>query len=185
MKKFFCLGLVVLLAAAIVSPSADAQFKQKDMLISAGVGFGGYGYYGGSPTPPIFGAFEMGITPKISVGGMVGYSSSSEESFGVKASYTYIPIVIRGSYHFLEGEKNMDAYGGAGLGFAIASSSVTSDNPYYNQFGFGGYSAGGSYMFVDFHVGGRYFFSPKFAAMAELGYSALGYARIGVSYNLH
>lgn len=184
MKNFFCLAVVVLLAAAIVSPGANAQFNQKDMLISAGIGFGGYGYYGGSPSPPIFAAFEMGVAPKISVGGMIGYSSSSEESFGVKASYTYIPIAVRGSYHFLEGQKNMDAYGGAGLGIAIASSSVESTNPLYNQYGFGGYSAGGSYMFVDLHLGGRYFFSPKFAGMAELGYSALGYLRIGVTYNL-
>ena len=186
MKKVFCLAFLGLLAVSMVSTSAVAQtttFHEKDMLISAGIGFGGYGYYGGSPAPPIFAMFEMGVAPKISVGGMVGYSSSSEESFGVKASYTYIPITIRGSYHFLEGQKNMDAYAGAGLGFSIASSSVTYNDPRLEALG--SYSASGSYMYFDLHVGGRYFFSPKFAALAEIGYSALGFARIGVTYNLH
>ncbi len=182
MKKFFCLAVVVLMAAALVSPSANAQFNQKDMLISAGIGFGGYGYYGGSPSPPIFGMFEMGVAPKISVGGMIGYSSSSEDWGWGSWSYTYIPVTIRGSYHFLEGQKNMDAYAGAGLGFSIVSSSATYRDPALQQFSAG---ASGSYMYFDLHIGGRYFFSPKFAAMAELGYSALGFARIGVTYNLH
>jgi len=184
MKKVFCLAVVVMLAASMVNTSAVAQtmFHEKDMLISAGIGFGGYGYYGGSPSPPIFAMFEMGVSPKISVGGMIGYSSSSEDWGWGSWSYTYIPFTIRGSYHFLEGQKNMDAYAGAGLGFSIVTSSATYKDPYYEQFSS---SASGSYMYFDIHIGGRYFFSPKFAAMAELGYSALGFARIGVTYNLH
>jgi len=184
MKKFFSLAILVLLAASMIGSSAMAQtmFHEKDMLISAGIGFGGYGYYGGSPTPPIFGMFEMGVSPKISVGGMIGYSGSSEDYGWGKWSYTYIPITIRGSYHFLEGQKNLDAYAGAGLGFSIVSSSAEYKDPNLEKYAV---SASGSYMYFDLHIGGRYFFSPKFAAMAEVGYSALGFARIGVSYNLH
>lgn len=185
MKKFLCLAVVVLLTAAVVSPLASAQtmFHEKDMLISGGIGIGGYGYYG-SATIPFFGMFEMGVAPKISVGGMIGYSGSTEENGFVKASYHYIPICVRGSYHFLEGQKNLDAYAGAGLGYSIVSSSVTYNDPNVNRFGFGSYSASGSYMFVDLHVGGRYFFSPTFAGMAELGYSAVGFVRLGVTYKL-
>lgn len=186
MKKLFCLAMVVLLAAVMVAPSASAQsmFHEKTMMLSGGLGIGGYGYYGSSGMPPIFVMFEMGVAPKISVGGAIGYSGSSEEwGFG-KASYSYIPIMVRGSYHFLEGQKNLDAYAGAGLGYSIVSSSVTYNDPNINRFGFGSFSASGSYMFVDLHVGGRYFFSPKFAGMAELGYSALGYVRVGVTYVL-
>ncbi len=186
MKKAFCLAMLLLLAASMVSTSAVAQttmFHEKDMLISAGIGFGGYGYYGGSPSPPIFGMFEMGVAPKISVGAMVGYSGSSEDFGWGKYSYSYIPFTIRGSYHFLEGQKNMDAYAGAGLGFSIVSSSAEYKDPALQQFAYAT-TASGSYMYFDLHVGGRYFFSPKFAALAEIGYSALGFARIGITYKL-
>lgn len=185
MKKFFCLAVAILLVAAVVSPLASSQtmFHEKDMLISGGIGIGGYGFYG-SATIPFYGMFEMGVSPKISVGAMIGYTGSTEENSFVKASYSYIPIAIRGSYHFLEGQKNLDAYAGAGLGYSIVSSSVTYTDPDLNRFGFGSFSASGSYMFVDLHGGGRYFFSPNFAAMAELGYSAIGYVRVGVTYKL-
>src|SRR5512140_3131038 len=181
MKKVFCLAIVVLLAASMMNSSAVAQttmFHEKDMLISGGIGISGYGYYGTS-TIPFFAMFEMGVAPKISVGGMIGYSGSSEEWGYGKASWTYIPILVRGSYHFLEGQKNMDAYVGAGLGFSIVSSSVTYNDPTFQGFGF---SAGGSYMFFDAHVGGRYFFSPQWAGLAEVGFSALGYLRLGITY---
>jgi hypothetical protein len=183
MKKFFFVAALVLLAVAIASPSASAQtmFHQTDMLLSAGLGIGGYGFYGTGLTPPIFVAFEMGVAPKISVGGMIAYAGSSEDFGYGKWSYSYIPIAVRGSYHFLEGQKNLDAYAGAGLGYTVVSSSVTWNDPnipHYN------YSASGSYMFVDLHVGGRYFFSPKFAGMAELGYSDFGFVRVGLTYKI-
>jgi hypothetical protein len=174
------LALVVALAGLSTSYAQQNAFNRNDKVISAGVGFGMYGLYGSSSLPPIFVAFEMGVAEKITVGGAVGYSGSSDTwEFG-KWTYSYIPIEVRGAYHFLEKEKSFDAYAGAGLGYVIVSSSVTYTDPTIQHYGF---SASGSYMFFDIFVGGRYYFSPKFAAMAEVGYG-LGFFRIGVSYKL-
>ena len=186
MKRSTLCLLCILLTVALVIPGtvlAQSGFNQKDKLISAGLGLGMYGVYGSSSVPPIFAMYEMGVAEKISVGGLVAYSGSSDEFGFGKWSYTYIVVSARGSYHFLEGQKNFDAYAGAGLGYDIVSSSVSWKDPTYQNLYGGRYSAGAGYFFFDVHVGGRYYFSPHFAAMAELGYG-VGFFRIGVTYKL-
>jgi hypothetical protein len=174
--------LVVLVLTAVAPASAQTNaWNRKDMVVSAGLGLGMYGVYGSSTLPPIFAAFEMGVADKITAGGIVAFAGSSDD-FGLgKWSYTYIVISARGAYHFLEHNKDFDAYAGAGLGYGIVSSSVTYTNPAIKPFGV---SAGGSYFFFDIFGGGRYYFSPKFAAMAEVGYG-VGFLRIGLSYKIN
>lgn len=187
MKKLLIVAVVAFVALAMVSPStslAQNAWHQKDMVLSGGIGIGQAGIYGSSTLPPIFVMFETGVAEKITAGGLVGYSGSSDDFGYGKWSYSNIIISARGSYHFLENNKNIDAYAGIGLGYVIVSSSVEWKDPTYNNIWGGRFSASGSYLFYDVHLGARYYFSPKFAAMGELGYG-LGFLRIGVSYKLN
>lgn len=185
-REFWVLAVVgmTLLAAS----ACFAQAKTGDKLISVGLGLGYPGIYGSSSIPPIFLAYEQCVYPKITVGGMATYSSSSYSSVhhvqGVTAkwSYSYIFLGGRGAYHFgadvLKDVKNVDLYGGITIGFNIVSHSYTGPSG-----GIVGYSAGGGYFHGGFFGGGRYFFSDRFGAMAELGYD-IGYFKIGFTYKI-
>jgi hypothetical protein len=87
-------------------------------------------------------------------------------------------IAGRGAYHFDLKQKNIDPYAGLSLGYTVVSSSV--EERQVTGFNF---SASGSYVFWGFFVGGRYYFTPKLAAMAELGYE-IGFIKVGVTYKL-
>lgn len=188
MNRILTLLAIVLLVTAVALPgTANAQdnaWHQKDMVLSAGVGIGLSGLYGTSSTPPIFAAFETGVAEKITVGGLLAYSGSSEDfGFGTW-KYTYIVIEARGAYHFLDHNPKIDAYGGVGLGYNIVSASESWTDPTYQNLYGGRYSASASYMLFDIFAGGRYYFSPKFAVMAEVGYG-VGFFRAGLSYKLN
>jgi len=188
MKQIWTISAIVLLAAAFVLPGVasaqDNAWHQKDMVLSAGVGIGLAGLYGTSSTPPIFAAFETGVAEKITLGGLVAYSGSSEDFVYGSWKYTYIIIEARGAYHFLDHNPKIDAYGGVGLGYNIVSASTTWKDPTaQNLFG-GTYSASASYMIFDLFAGARYYFSPKFAVQGEVGYG-VGFLRIGVAYKLN
>jgi len=188
MKHFLTLSSIVILAAALAIPGiANAQdnaWHQKDMVLSAGVGIGLAGGYGTLSTPPIFAAFETGVAEKITLGGLVAYSSSKDDFFYGSYKYSYIVIEARGAYHFLDHNPKIDAYGGVGLGYNIVSASASWNDPTL-QGRFGGlYSASASYMIFDVFAGGRYYFSPKFAVQGEVGYG-VGFLRIGVAYKLN
>ncbi len=188
MKQILSISAILLLVAMIALPGVasaqDNAWHQKDMVLSAGVGFGMYGLYGSSTLPPIFVAFETGVAEKITLGGIVAYSGSSDDFGYGKWKYTYIVISARGAYHFLEHNPKFDAYAGAGLGYDIVSASVTWNNSNYQSLYGNYYAASASYFFFDVFVGGRYYISPKFALMGELGYG-VGFVRVGVSYKLN
>lgn len=188
MKRVFTISAIIVLAAALMLPGvANAQdnaWHQKDMVLSAGVGIGMEGLYGTSTVPPIFVAFETGIAEKITLGGIVAYSGSSDDFGYGKWSYTYIVIEARGAYHFLEHNPRWDVYAGVGLGYNIVSSSVTWNNSSYQSLFGNTYSASASYMLFDIFGGARYYFTPKFAVMGEVGYG-IGFLRLGVSYKLN
>jgi hypothetical protein len=177
------LALVTLFGTA--PASAQNAFSLHDKVISGGIGFGAIaGYFGTSTTPPLWVAFETGLPleeiKKLTIGGIVGYSGSSEDFYYAKWSYTYIFIGVTGNYHFLEHNEKLDAYAGLGLGYDIVSSSVEYKAG-YSQLSQYSYSAGASFFQYDFHLGARYYFTPKFGVMAELGYG-FGLFRVGVAY---
>jgi hypothetical protein len=182
MRRFLVLCTFLLAAITVATNLAAAQpaFANREKVISGGLGLGLYGLYGSSTLPPVFVAFDAGVADKITAGGIVAYAGSSEDFLGGKWKYSYIVFAARGAYHFIENNKNWDAYAGAGLGYNVVSSSVEYSNPTIQHFGI---SASGSYFFFDIFGGGRYFFSPQWAAMAEVGYG-VGFLRIGVSYRL-
>ena len=180
MKSFLSIALVLFLSLTVLAQ----PYKKGDMIGQVGIGYGHAGIYGDMDFPPISLGFQYGIEEKISIGGVVGFSSSSDswgdDDYGWEYTYTYIFVGARGEYHFWQNE-NIDAYGGVTLGYDIVSSSVESHGSghHYNWSG----SASGSYALWGFHVGARYYFNPCVAAFAELGYR-ISYITAGVAFKL-
>ncbi len=179
MKKLFL--LVVALALVSSAMFGQIAYKADDTNVSALLGIGGFaGVYGTSSMPAIAASYEKGLNENISVGGIVGYTGSSEDWFGGSVDYSYILVGARGAYHYdLLHKDNIDTYGGIMLGYNIVSSTVKSNIAGFNF----GASASGSYLAFGGFIGGRYYFSPQLGVQAELGYG-IGLLSIGVTYKL-
>ena len=183
MKNALTIVTMILVISALLVSASNAQSKKGESIISAGLGLGYPGAYGTAGMPPIFVSFDHAVAPRISAGGIASFSTSSYEWGGVdyKWKYTYIFIGGRGAYHFgehIQGLKNADLYGGLTLGYHVVSAKFDGRDEHLHP-----YSAGGSYFGFGIFVGGRYFFSPKWAATAELGYD-IGFLKVGISYKL-
>lgn len=174
MKK----GFALLLAAAATfgfSKKADAQvYSQGAKLLNVGVGLGA-GYGGGLP---IGLAFDYGVTKNISVGVQADYMSWTYAGFGGDYSYRFIPVGVRGAYHFdgIGDPNKVDLYLGLVLGYWISSFTAPNgvNTSLYND-------AYGSKVLVGGIAGGRYMFTPKIGAFAELGYS-VSYGKVGITF---
>ncbi len=162
------------------SIQAQLAYQKNVKILNAGIGAGLYGVYGSADFPPISVGLQFGIHERISVGGLVGYSSSSYGYRGFNWSYSYLFLGARGEYHLVYPQvdipKNLDLYGGLTLGFNIVTVSEPVDRVT-------GYTAEGSYALFGFHIGGRYYFSEKIGAFLELGYG-VGVITIGASFKL-
>lgn len=175
MKKF----LIVLVLCLLVVGTSFSQkvFKEGISNLNLGIGYGFAGIYGDMTIPPISASFDYGASDNVSVGGLIGYTSSEQkytwgtDEYGWK--YSYIVIGVRGAYHFDLGEK-FDPYVGGLLGYNVVSVSDIGTAPY-------GYSASGSFMAFGFYLGGRYYVSDNLALFGELGYG-VGYINAGVSF---
>ncbi len=180
MKRVLLLSVLVVFIASV--SFGQMVYKKGDQVINLGIGLGGFAGVYGSGGIAITGGYEYGMTENISLGGVIGYSSSSETIYGDYGwKYTYILIGARGAYHAdLLKNPNVDTYGGILLGYNIVSSSATGTLPFV-----GYYAAGASASYLEFgiFIGGRYYFDPHWAVQAELGYG-LGILNIGVAYKL-
>ena len=152
--------------------STDVSFDKSTSYLHAGIGFGG-GFYSGTITlPPISVSYEKAVTENISVGAIVGYSSSKYVYFTTdEYKYTYILIGARGNYHFATSEK-FDPYAGVTLGYNIVSVTAPGSG--------GNYNAKGSALLAGGQLGANYYFSSNLGAFAELGYG-IGILTIGIS----
>lgn len=150
-------------------------FNKRDKLLNVGLGLSSY-YYG----TPIGVSFETGVHKDISVGGQLDYNSGryndyyySSSHWGYKAYY----LGVRGSYHFNRILKirsgKVDLYAGVGLGYQSFSWNDRSYGYGYN------YSSG---IFANYFVGAKFYFVPKVAAFAELGYTGLSSSRVGIAF---
>lgn len=178
MKKLFSLLLLVLLVTGVGSAQ---MIKEGQMNINAGIGIGMAGIYGDMKMPAISASLDYGINDKMSIGGLVGYSSSEQKVYGDYGwKYSYLVIGARGAYHFELG-KNFDPYVGVILGYNVVSASTigTAQNSYWGTT----YSASASYMMFGGFLGGRYYVSDNFAIFGEVGYG-LGLLTAGVSIKI-
>lgn len=155
-----------------------------------GVGYGLLNSYGDITIPPVSFTLDYGSTADLSVGGYVGYSTSRDVLFpsgsyggliteDTGINYTYLIFGGRLCYHFDTGDKNLDGYIGAMLGYNAVSASS------FGLSSLGGIdlSAKGSALIYGGQLGGRYFLSPNVALFGEVGYG-IGYVTGGISFRL-
>jgi hypothetical protein len=187
MKKLYVkLAPCILLLAFLTRPAVNTysqSFDLEDKVINVGVGFGyAWGLVSGASSwPAISVSFEKGFRELsdigiVSLGGIVGFQHASVDDL----NWNDFAIGARGALHFTTlGIDNVDVYGGASLGLRFYSSpelvgiwpnweweSKTSVGPFFGLFG-----------------GGRYYFTDKIAAFAELGYD-IAWFKLGISAKL-
>ncbi|GAB3919947.1 hypothetical protein GCM10028804_13160 [Larkinella terrae] len=149
-------------------------FKKGDYLLNVGVGLSSY-YYGN----PFGISFESGIDKDFSVGAQLDYNSGNYGDYYYNSSrwrYTATYFGVRGSYHFNRVLKlntsKVDLYAGVGLGYR---SFRWNDSNY----GYGyDYRSG---LFLNYFIGGKYYFNNKIGAFVELGYTGLSSSRVGLA----
>jgi hypothetical protein len=153
MKKTL-LMLFVAALLSVTSEKAFAQFEKGDKLLNAGIGVGGYGFYGSGFA--VGASFEYAVHDFISVGGQADINFYSYGyGFGPKASYTSLPIAARGSYHYGKHfltVNELDLYAGPTLGFNIDGNSYYTNSP----------------IVIGAFAGARYYFKPAMGVFAEL-----------------
>lgn len=173
MKKLLMLSLFAIGVIAFSFQKSNAQsYEQGSTVAHLGVGVGGgFGL-------PISISADYGWKEKISLGGILGFSSRTEDLVFFKANYTYIFIAARGAYHFDLGVDKLDPYAGVLLGYNAASVGLDPDpGPPFNNITAGGAVYGG-------FLGARYGFTDKIGGFAELGYG-MGAATIGLTYKIN
>ena len=182
--------LLVLLFLAVIMVSLHAEyptaFQPGEKIVQGGLGFGMMGVYGDVVIPPISISIDIAIEFEgyhISYGAMIGLAKSDYNwsylySDDWKWTYTYFLLGARAAYHLKLESPKIDPYGGIMLGYNIVSYKEPSGwSSTYD------YSGGSSYLMYGFYGGARYFFNPKMAVYAELGYG-FGYLNLGISYKL-
>lgn len=188
MKKLITFTMLALFSLPFMR-AQESMFNLGDKIVNIGVGIGslyGGGLYGSTTVPPISVSFEKAFKDEIlekgviGIGGYVGYTAYkwhyvfSTYDYGWK--YTNIVIGARGSFHYPVLD-NLDTYAGVLLGYNIVTSKAFGTAGTYD------YSPDkGSIAFAGY-VGGRYYFSEKFAAFAELGYG-IAYLTLGLGIRL-
>ena len=183
MKKLFFVSLFIASVGFFTTINAqESTFKKGDGVFNATIGFGNARYSTGasSSVPPIAVSYEVGVLDNvlekgtIGVGGYAGYTSAKWDwGSGYSTKSTDIIIGARGVFHYPLVDK-LDTYAGLMLAYDINSVKNTG-NPYG---GYGNFSYGG--LIVPGFVGARYYFSDKFAGLAELGWG-IAYFNIGIA----
>lgn len=178
MKKL----LVALLIVCAFSTSTFAQnstFDKGTSVLSAGIGLGS-GYYGlgySMIVPPVFAAYEYGIVDNlfnngkgaIGIGGLVGYTSAGWNGAGTTYNVSFITFGAQGALHY-EFVDKLDTYGGLKLGYYVVNGSNL-------------WAGNSGALAWGLCAGARYYFTPKVAAMAEIGYG-ISVLNVGVSFKL-
>lgn len=178
--------LIVFLICSLPVSGYAQPFQTGEKVINVGLGIGstlysGVGYSTG--LPPLSASFEYGLKELgpgiLGIGGYLGVSTYKWETTLAGSTYgwKYSNIIIgaRGNYHYSFVE-NLDTYAGLLLGYNIVNSSATGEWP----LGITGSANASSFAYSVF-IGGRYYFTDSFAAMAELGYG-VAWLNLGIAY---
>jgi hypothetical protein len=177
MRKFVLILLVAVFTLIKVS-AQDPSFSKGDKAVNFGLGLGsiyysGFGYK--TQVPPVSVSFELGIVDNllekgvIGVGGYIGYLSYKYSNDWRTSN---LVIGARGNFHYPLVNK-LDTYVGLMIGYDVVS--------YSDLNGYSGIYSGSSSRIVSaWFVGGRYYFTETFAAMAEFGYGVT-YLNLGIA----
>lgn len=182
MKKIsaFIFVLICLTSGAI----AQNTFVKGEKVLNLGIGLGSTLYTGGSYTsrvPPVSASFEVGVKDNLfdaksalGVGGYLGFTGAKWQYGNWGYKYSSVIVGVRGVLHYQLVEK-LDTYTGVLLGYNIVTS---------KEFGTAligsNYTSSSSGIAYSWFVGGRYYFTEKFAGLLELGYG-ISYLNLGVS----
>jgi hypothetical protein len=176
MKTKHIIFLALFAAGLFLAPqNSSAQFTKSSMLIGPHIGLAAYS------SAPLFGAnFEVGVTEPgkagpgiIGIGGRVDYFSYS---YFTDWTFTWITVGVTGNYHFQFDDKKWDPFLGLEIGYEHVSWSAPGVTSYTSPWGNG--------IFIAPTAGARYFFSPNFAARAQLGFS-ISYLVLGVDFGIN
>jgi hypothetical protein len=190
MKKLSLLLFVVFFLTTI-GFGQESTFNKGDKVVNVGIGFGTtfyHGLYYKTSVPPVsisgeYG-FKDGILDKgvIGLGGYIGYSANKWEytGFGYDYGTKYKNFILaaRGVFHYPFIDK-LDTYTGLMVGFRLQTQHDFGD---WNTGGVSNTAAGSGPVFSWF-AGARYYFTEKFAGMAEIGYG-ISYLNLGVAIKL-
>lgn len=165
----FCFALIL----SLTYSHAQAPLGKGGKQLNAGLGFSNWGI-------PIYAGLDFGVHPDITIGPQVSFRSYSEKyrDFNNNTyNYTHSIFVLsfNGNYHFntlLNIPSQWDLYAGLTLGYYVWSS--PSDYLGKRNSGIG----------LDGQIGGRYFFSSKFAVNLEFGGGTASGGKIGITYKL-
>lgn len=186
MKKFLLIIMLATFAVGTVH-AQDPVFVRGDKVLNLGIGLGGSyntGTYYSTQIPPLSASLEWGFRDDLfdvenltlGLGGYVGFRRYTWRFGNYGWNYTDLILGARGALHYPFVEK-LDTYVGVILGPRIV---ITSD---YGDIPSGTASAASSGLVWSSFVGARYFFNPRFAVMAELGYG-ISYLNIGIALRL-
>jgi hypothetical protein len=173
MKKILILLLLTCFFIAQLA-AQESTFSKGDKVLNIGLGIGSlYGTGYTTSFPPVSASLEFGVADNvlrkgaIGVAPFIGFGSYKYEYYSGHENYTYIPIGVRGLFHYPL-VKKLDTYAGLLFGYFIVSGTHVG-------------SAYGSRGYGSIFIGGRYYFSEKFAAMLELGAEIIP-LHIGVAF---
>jgi hypothetical protein len=161
--------IVFILAFSAASVALCAQtgaFNKGDLNLNLQVGLSNAlaGSSWNTVIPPVSAAVDYGIVDGLINGkasvGIGGYLGFSTVKWGTSQyndyTATYIVPAARGTFHY-QFVENLDTYAGASIGYNIISYSAD-------------YVKNKSGLYTGIFVGGRWYFSPTFAAGLEAGY---------------
>ena len=187
----------ILLLFLVVSSNYYAQiFESGTNHISVGYGFGngysallkayqGFEGYRYSGIGPIQLAVEHGITENIGLGASLGYSSYggnwTQYSYDYEYKWKTISAMVRGAYHLNVSNRNLDPYGGVGIGIIKYSYKWSSNEPNFNESNYN--VSSGSPFGYQLFFGARYHFSSHVGGYAEIGYG-IALINAGLTFKL-
>ena len=180
MKKLILLSALVVISLTQLS-AQKSTFEKGDRVLNLGIGLGSgyYSSYYSSHMPAISASFEVGVKDgviekgSIGVGGYLGFSSAKFENYWRTSN---LVIGGRGSLHYPLVDK-LDTYTGLILGY------VLSNTTRYSNYSGIPHDYRGSGIAFAWYAGARYYFSEKFAGMAELGVG-VAYLNLGIALKL-
>lgn len=176
----FTITCLLLLSSNVFSQSEffeSPNFNQGQIDFNIGIGLIPTFYSGNRGLLPLNVSGEYGVTDDISVGGYIGYSTSSSSIFTKKdVRYTYTIFGIRGSYHVNLSEK-LETYVGVMLGYNRVSVKYDDDSFFTN------YKPTSSSGIYSGYIGSRYHFNETMGIFAEVGYG-ISWLTIGFTTKL-
>jgi hypothetical protein len=185
--------------------SGEKCFDENTKVLNLGVGFGGINYYTGAPgysygrTPAFSLSYEQAIHKKLGpgylgVGAYGGYQSAharfvdynfhSGNSYYYEHHWNYFMIAARAAYHFdFLNSPKAEVYAGAIVGVRIQTYHYETSDPdkAYSD----AYRLHEGFVYPSFSLlaGARWYFVPKVALFAEVGWG-ISYGTVGVTFKL-